>query len=118
MKKLLAVIMAGILALSLAACGGSAEPSSTPAPESQAAPAEGSDSAEPAAAGAAGKKISILTANLSSVTTNQMCEMMKAGMEKESAGQPHRGQRLRQGGRDRHRELRPRTDRPAAPDRL
>lgn len=83
MKKLLAVIMAGILALSLAACGGSAEPSSTPAPESQAAPAEGSDSAEPAAAGAAGKKISILTANLSSVTTNQMCEMMKAGMEKE-----------------------------------
>ena len=83
MKKLLAVLLAGILALSLAACGGSAEPSSTPAPASQAAPAESGDAAEPAAAGAAGKKISILTANLSSVTTNQMCEMMKAGMEKE-----------------------------------
>ena len=83
MKKLLAVLLAGILALSLAACGGSAEPSSTPAPASQSAPAESGDAAEPAAAGAAGKKISILTANLSSVTTNQMCEMMKAGMEKE-----------------------------------
>lgn len=34
MKKLLAVLLAGILALSLAACGGSAEPSSTPAPAS------------------------------------------------------------------------------------
>ena len=34
------------------------------------------------AEGASGKKVSLLTANLSSVTTNQMVEYMKAGLEK------------------------------------
>lgn len=72
MKKLLVVILSLVLMLSLTACGGSSTPNS-------AAP-EGEKSVESKPAEAA-KKVSILTPYLSSVTTNQMVELMKAGME-------------------------------------
>jgi len=67
MKKLTSMFLAVILVFSLSACGDSGQPSSS-APASQ-------DS------GAGGKNVSILTPYLSSVTTNQMVEKMKAGME-------------------------------------
>lgn len=68
MKKLLAFILTGILILAITACGGGGgAPSDTAEEES----------------GAAGKKVSLLTPYLSSVTTNQMVELMKAGMEEQ-----------------------------------
>lgn len=65
MKRFFSVILVLTLVLSLAACSST----SAPAQSATDAPTE------------AAKKISILTANLSSVTTNQMVEAMKAGME-------------------------------------
>lgn len=62
MKKLFMFVIIGVLMLSITACGGS-----QPGNE-----AEG---------GSAGKKVSLLTPYLSSVTTNQMVAQMKAGME-------------------------------------
>ncbi len=64
MKKFLMLVLTGILILSTTACGGGA---STTAPDEESGPS--------------GKKISLLTPYLSSVTTNQMVEEMKAGME-------------------------------------
>ncbi len=67
MKRLMALVLALTLVLSLAACSNSAAPAQT---ENNApAPAE------------TAKKVSILTPYLSSVTTNQMVEAMKTGME-------------------------------------
>lgn len=61
MKKLLSVTLVVILALSLVSCGGSKEKKLGPE----------------------GKKVTILTAFLGSVTTNQMVNYIKTGMEKE-----------------------------------
>ncbi|MBR0599667.1 sugar ABC transporter substrate-binding protein [Sinanaerobacter chloroacetimidivorans] len=66
MKKLLMLAVTGLLVLSMAACNGT--PSSTGTDEES---------------GPAGKKVSLLTPYLSSVTTNQMVEEMKAGMEEQ-----------------------------------
>ena len=66
MKRFLLFVLTGILILSMTACGGGT--SSTKSDE------EG---------GPSGKKVSLLTPYLSSVTTNQMVENMKAEMEKE-----------------------------------
>lgn len=68
MKRFFAVILALTLVLSLAAC--SSTPTPTPAADQSAA----------AAPAQAAKKVSILTPYLSSVTTNQMVEAMKALM--------------------------------------
>lgn len=72
MKKLLTVVLTLILMLSLAACGSSSEPASSASAEDKSAAGASAETA---------KKISILTPYLSSVTTNQMVEAMKAGME-------------------------------------
>lgn len=60
------LILTGILILSMTACGGGSG-------------AKSSDEQN----GPSGKKVSLLTPYLSSVTTNQMVEDMKAGMEKQ-----------------------------------
>jgi len=79
MKKLATVFLIVSLALSLTACGGSGQaPSSAPEPQ---APASQESEAPAEESGTAGKNVSILTPYLSSVTTNQMVEKMKAGME-------------------------------------
>ena len=65
MKKFLMLVLTGILVLSMAACGG------------------GSSSGTDEESGPSGKKVSLLTPYLSSVTTNQMVEEMKAGMEEQ-----------------------------------
>lgn len=65
MKKFLAFLLTGVLILSMVACGGNG-----------ASEGEGE-------AGPSGKRVSILTPYLSSVTTNQMVEAMKSGMEAE-----------------------------------
>ena len=64
MKKILMLVLTGILIFSMTACGGGA---SNSAPDEENGPS--------------GKKVSLLTPYLSSVTTNQMVEEMKAGME-------------------------------------
>jgi ribose transport system substrate-binding protein len=70
MKKVFALVLVLTLMLSLAACSNSAAPADSSAGKG------GTDTATEAA-----KKISILTPYLSSVTTNQMVETMKASME-------------------------------------
>ena len=60
MKKMLSAALAGVLALSLAACGGSSAPATTAAPAAPAAteaaaPAGGAEAAAPAAEGAVWK---------------------------------------------------------------
>ncbi len=65
MKKFLLFVLTGVLVLSMAACGGGAS----------------KDSDEES--GPSGKKVSLLTPYLSSVTTNQMVEEMKEGMEEQ-----------------------------------
>lgn len=66
MKRFLLFVLTGILILAMTACGGGA--SSTKSDEES---------------GPSGKKVSLLTPYLSSVTTNQMVEDMKAAMEEE-----------------------------------
>lgn len=66
MKKFLMVVVTGLLIVSMVACGGT--PASSSSEEDS---------------GAAGKKVSLLTPYLSSVTTNQMVEQMKESMEAE-----------------------------------
>lgn len=65
MKKLLVLLMISIMVLSMVACGSD---SGTSGNEEK---------------GPSGKKVSLLTPYLSSVTTNQMVEKMKAGMEEQ-----------------------------------
>lgn len=79
MKKILAVIVASILILSMAACG-SKSPTTEPGNGTLAPEASGATTSD-TNSGATGKKVSLLTPYLSSVTTNQMVEEMKAGME-------------------------------------
>lgn len=67
MKKFLMLVLTGILIFSMAACGGGAS--------------SGGDSSSDESNGPSGKKVSLLTPYLSSVTTNQMVDEMKAGME-------------------------------------
>lgn len=77
MKKFLAVVLAGIMILSMTACGGKSPNTAagtTVASTSEAATNKTESSTS-------GKKVSLLTPYLSSVTTNQMVEEMKAGME-------------------------------------
>lgn len=66
MKRFLLFVLTGILILSMTACGGGA--SSAKSDEES---------------GPSGKKVSLLTPYLSSVTTNQMVENMKSAMEEE-----------------------------------
>ena len=67
MKKLLMAVLVAALVFSLAACGGT--------------DTNGGDAGgDGTAIGTEGKNVSILTPYLSSVTTNQMVEMMQAGM--------------------------------------
>lgn len=65
MKRILMYVLTAILILSMTACGGASTTSSD------------------GESGPSGKKISLLTPYLSSVTTNQMVEEMKAGMEEQ-----------------------------------
>jgi ribose transport system substrate-binding protein len=65
MKKVLMFVLMGLLALSMTACGG------------------GSPASSDEESGPSGKKVSLLTPYLSSVTTNQMVEEMKSGMEEQ-----------------------------------
>lgn len=67
MKRFLMLVLTGILIFSMAACGGGAS--------------SGGDSSSDESNGPSGKKVSLLTPYLSSVTTNQMVDEMKAGME-------------------------------------
>ncbi len=79
MKRFFAVIVAIIMMLSMVACG-----SNSPTTESSNGtlePPTSSATTPEASSGATGKKVSLLTPYLSSVTTNQMVEEMKAGME-------------------------------------
>lgn len=83
MKKILAAFLATLVTVSLSACGGGT-PASSAAPTPDAAEAPTASAAEVAPAvsgGPSGKKVSILTPYLSSVTTNQMVDAMKTGME-------------------------------------
>lgn len=66
MKKFLLLTLTGILILAMTACGGGA-----------------ADTASDETSGPSGKQVSLLTPYLSSVTTNQMVEEMKAGMEEQ-----------------------------------
>ncbi|HWQ77883.1 MAG TPA: substrate-binding domain-containing protein [Anaerovoracaceae bacterium] len=66
MKKLLAFLLAVILVLAMTACGGGG----------------GADTSDEGTTDAA-KKVSLLTPYLSSVTTNQMVELMKSGLEEQ-----------------------------------
>ena len=80
MKKIIIVFLSVLLALSLAACGGSpGQPASNESVPQ--APVSQDSEAPVAESGAAGKNVSILTPYLSSVTTNQMVDRMKAEME-------------------------------------
>lgn len=65
MKKVLMFVLMGLLVFSMTACGG------------------GSPASSDEENGPSGKKVSLLTPYLSSVTTNQMVEEMKAGMEEQ-----------------------------------
>ncbi|BAK98322.1 ribose ABC transporter ribose-binding protein [Oscillibacter valericigenes Sjm18-20] len=75
MKRILSLIASAALVLSLCACGGSGAPSSAV-----------SAAASSAISGAMeGKKISVMTPYLSSVTTNQMVGELQSGLEAEGA---------------------------------
>lgn len=84
MKKLLALLLAAVLVLSVAACssessssGGSSQNASSQNNSSNTA----SSNANTSNTGSSKKQVSIMTPYLSSVTTNQMVETMKSGME-------------------------------------
>ena len=81
MKKAITILMAMALALSMTACGKTSAATSSQATASVPAASESSQ-AKPASS-AQGKKVSLLTPYLSSVTTGQMVNAMKAGMEAE-----------------------------------
>lgn len=75
MKHVLSLLAAAALVLSLCACGGA---SSSTASGSAASPAAASGAME-------GKKISVMTPYLSSVTTNQMVDALQSELEAEGA---------------------------------
>lgn len=78
MKKVFALLAALVLALSLAACGGSA--GTADAPETD---ADGSAAAE--ATAFTGKTVSVMTPYMSSVTTNQMVNDLEAKLTAQGA---------------------------------
>ncbi|WP_130861695.1 sugar ABC transporter substrate-binding protein [Bacilliculturomica massiliensis] len=69
LKKMFAVLLALTLVLSMAACGGTGNDGGD------------GDGDGGAASGLSGKKISVMTPYLGSVTTNQMVEFLKSGLE-------------------------------------
>jgi len=69
LKKMFAVLLALTLVLSMAACGGTGNDG------------RDGDGDGGAASGLSGKKISVMTPYLGSVTTNQMVEFLKSGLE-------------------------------------
>lgn len=75
MKHILSLLAAAALVLSLCACGGA---SSSTASGNAASPAAASGAME-------GKKISVMTPYLSSVTTNQMVDALQSELEAEGA---------------------------------
>jgi ribose transport system substrate-binding protein len=77
MKKIVALAVLGIMFLTMVACGGNSSDSNPGSSASTSSVASSSNSQS----GPSGKKVSLLTPYLSSVTTNQMVEKMKAGME-------------------------------------
>lgn len=84
MRRILSLIASAALVLSLCACGGSGAVSSA-APGSAASAAASSASSSSASGAMAGKKISVMTPYLSSVTTNQMVGELQSGLEAEGA---------------------------------
>lgn len=84
MKRILSLIASAALVLSLCACGGSGAASS--AASGSAVSAAASCASSSSVSGAMeGKKISVMTPYLSSVTTNQMVGELQTGLEAEGA---------------------------------
>lgn len=81
MKKAITVLLAMALTLSMTACGGT--PAGTSSQAAASVPAASESSQAKSASSTQGKKVSLLTPYLSSVTTGQMVNAMKAGMEAE-----------------------------------
>jgi len=81
MKKLLAVVLALVLLFAITGCSGGSDSGAVSSDAGSAAESQDTTPEAPESSGAQGKKVSILTANLSSVTTNQMIEYMQKGME-------------------------------------
>jgi len=88
-KRIMAAVLAGVMALSLAACGGSSSSSSAPAQEKteEAAPAEGQEAEAPAAEAASGEQthIYVLTASEDHGWTGSVATFAKAKVEEVNA---------------------------------
>ena len=80
-KKLFALLMAAAMLLTLTACGDSAAETAAPADSG----AEATETAEPAGTSFSGKRVSVMTPYLSSVTTNQMVNDLDAKLSAEGA---------------------------------
>lgn len=80
MKRIFSLIASAALVLSLCACGGSGAVSSAGSGS-----AASSSAASSASGAMEGKKISVMTPYLSSVTTNQMVDELQSGLEAEGA---------------------------------
>lgn len=81
MKRIFSLIASAALVLSLCACGGSGAASSA----GSGSAASSSAAASSASGAMEGKKISVMTPYLSSVTTNQMVDELQSGLEAEGA---------------------------------
>lgn len=84
MKRILSLIASAALVLSLCACGGSGASSSAASGSADSAAASSASSSS-ASGAMEGKKISVMTPYLSSVTTNQMVDELQTGLEAEGA---------------------------------
>lgn len=80
-KKLFALLTAAAMLLALTACGDSAAETTAPAD----AGADTTETAEPAGTSFSGKKVSVMTPYLSSVTTNQMVNDLDTKLSAEGA---------------------------------
>ena len=80
-KKLFALLTAAAMLLALTACGDSAAEATAPAD----AGADTTETAEPAGTSFSGKKVSVMTPYLSSVTTNQMVNDLDTKLSAEGA---------------------------------
>ena len=81
MKRIFSLIASAALVLSLCACGGSGAASSA----GSGSAASSSAAASSASGAMEGKKISVMTPYLSSVTTKQMVDELQSGLEAEGA---------------------------------
>lgn len=81
MKRILSLIASAALVLSLCACGGSGAASSA----GSGSAASSSAAASSVSGAMEGKKISVMTPYLSSVTTNQMVDELQSGLEAQGA---------------------------------